>query len=284
MRLSSFQCSLIFLITQISIYITCSSSSSVQEWNDEKDLGKFDETGPQNHRLFLFYAEWCGACKRYKPKFLQLAPKLIQLSPINLEIIQINLDNAPRIGSRFRISHLPAVYHQIDGEFRKVDGFQIEGKLEKYFEGKGWVGAPSMSPLSPPRGSNPTGGAPSKKSEKFSIDGLVQNLGISLPVFVLLSSTVLLLIALFSVWCIWLYTDYKLNAHKFTEEAIKERIKILRKLPEFEAEFYDSESEFDKEDSGEESDTESEVEEKDESKNERAPLRGRRSSLKNRLK
>lgn len=242
-------------------------------------MQRVDESSPEINRVYLFYADWCGACRRFKPKFIQVAPKLIQLSPMNLEIIQINLDKAPRLASRFRVSHLPTVFHQIGEEFRKLDTFQ--NNLEEYFEKRIWMGTPSMGPLSQARGAPVQGST--KKSEKFTLTKFVDDLGISLPVFILLSSTILLFVTLFLIWCIWLYTDYKLNAHNFTEEGVKERIKILRTLPEFEGEFEASESEFEKEDSGEESDTEQSEGEAEEF-NERAPLRGRRSSLKNRLK
>lgn len=261
---------LIFFFVTVSVSV--SASNSIQDWTDDQ-LFRVDEVAPEINRLFLFYADWCSACRRYKPSFIKSVPKLIQLSPDNLEIIQINLDKAPKLGSRFRVSHLPTVYHQIGGEFRKLDTFQ--SKLEEYFDKKVWIGTPSMGPLSPPRGTGPTG-APGKNSKQFTISKFVEDLGVSLPLFILLSSSILLFITLFLIWCIWLYTDYKLNSHNFTDEAIKERIKILRKLPEFEGEFDASESEFEKEDSGEESDTESDIDD------EREPLRGRR--IKNKLK
>lgn len=248
-----------------------SASNVINEWTDDQ-LTRLDESGPEINRLFLIYADWCGACRRYKPKLHQIAPKLVQLSPSPLEIIQINLDKAPLIGSRLRISHLPSLFHQIDGEFRKLDTFKES--LDKYFEEKLWIGSPSMGPLSPPRGRSPTG-APNKKSSS-SITEYIENLGVSVPVFVLLSSTFLLFISLFVIWCVWLYTDYKLNAHNFTDEAIKERIKFLRTQPEFRDEF--DVSDFEEK----ESDTETESE--PETSDETAPLRGRRSSIKNRLK
>ena len=167
----------------------------------------------------------------------------------------------------------------MNGEFRKIDAYREN--LDNYFKDKAWSEIPSMGPLSPSRNKSSTGakGAPSKKSSSTIID-FIESLGISVSSFILLSSTCLLFIAFFVIWCVWLYTDYKLNAHNFTEEAIKERIKFLKTQPEFRDQFDLSELE-EKDDSGEESDTETEPET---GNDESAPLRGRRSSIKNRLK
>lgn len=264
---------MLFLTIFHFLFSVICASNVIKEWTDQQ-INLLDETGTHINRLYLIYADWCGACRRYKPKLNEITPKLVQLSPSPLEIIHINLDKSPLIGSRFRISHLPTVFHQIDGEFRKLDTFKE--KLDKYFETKAWIGTPTMGPLSPPRGKTPPG-APRKRSN--TITEYIENLGVSVPVFVLLSSSLLLFLTLFVIWCVWLYTDYKLNAHNFTDEAIKERIKFLRTQPEFRDEFDLSELE-EKDDSGEESDTETEPETSDEA----APLRGRRSSIKNRLK
>lgn len=245
------------------------SSSNVHEWTDDH-LSRVDEFAPEINRLYLFYADWCGACRRYKPKFLESADKIFKINQ-DVQIIKINLDKAPQLGSRFRISHLPSVFHQTGEEFRKIDVFQ--NNLETFIERKAWIGSVTMGPLSPPRGR--TEATKRGKKGAFSIFKFIEDSGVSIPVFFVLVSSILLFITLFFIWCIWLYTDYKLNSHNFTEEAIKERIKFLRTQPEFAGEF-DSEMEEDKEDSGEESDTETE--------SETVPLRGRRSSLKNRLK
>jgi len=191
----------------------------------------------------------------------------------DVQIIKINLDKAPQLGSRFRISHLPSVFHQAGEEFRKVDVFQ--SNLETFIGRRAWSGSPTMGPLSPPRGRT----EPTKRGKKgpLSIQKYIEDSGVSMPVFIILTSSVLLFITLFVIWCIWLYTDYKLNSHNFTEEAIKERIKFLRTQPEFEGEF---DSEVTEDDSGDESDKNdcSEID------GETVPLRGRRSSIKNRLK
>lgn len=262
----------LFLWCLLSLYLLSSSTSTViREWTDA-ELELADETASVN-RLFLFYADWCSACRRIKPKFIGVAPKLSQLEP-SLEIIQVNLEKAPLLASRFRVSHLPSLFHQIDGQFWKVDTFR--DKLEKYFEGAVWKTAPHMGPLSPAKVGKAAGNA--RNHANFNIFKAIEDSGVSLPVFVILIATILLFIVLFIIWGIWLYTDYKLNAHNFTEEAIKERIKVLRKHPDFEGEFLtESGSEEEKDDSGNESDSE-------ENAAENVPLRGRRSSLKNRLK
>ena len=276
---------------------TCSSGIAVQDWTDE-DLLRIDTATPNTHRIILFYADWCGACRRYKPKFAKTVPKLPALSPYPLEIIQIDLDKGAGLGSRFRISHLPSLFHQSaeDGKFRKIDGFKED--LEGYFGGKLWGGVNPMGALNPPR--NKKVDSKSSSNPKFNLIKSIQDTGIPIPLFVLLFSTLLLFIVFFFIWCIWLYTDNKLNAHNFTDEAVKERIKFLRTLPEFEEEFEEDV------DSGEESDTESEVEsgsgsgsgsgsesesgsgsesgESRENKTETVSLRGRRLGIKNRLK
>lgn len=269
---------LLLLVIPFLSLVSAASSANIQEWTDDQ-LDRVDEFAPEINRLYLFYADWCGACRRFKPKFLESAEKIFKINQ-DVQVIKINLDKAPQLGSRFRISHLPTVFHQLGEEFRKVDVFQ--NNLETFIERKAWIGSATMGPLSPPRGRT----GPTKRGQKggvFSIKKFIEDSGVSFPIFVVLVSSILLFITLFIIWCIWLYTDYKLNSHNFTEEAIKERIKFLRTQPEFAGEFDSEFSEADdeaKEDSGEESDTETEAE----AESETAPLRGRRSSLKNRLK
>ena len=251
------------------VTLVSTAASNVQEWTDEQ-LERVDEFGPEINRFYLFYADWCGACRRYKPKFMESAENIFKLNQ-DIQFIKINLDKAAQLGSRFRISHLPTVFHQVGEEFRKVDVFQ--NNLETFVERKAWIGSPTMGPLNPPRGRT----EPTRRGKKgsFSMQKYIEDLGVSMSVFIMLISSLLLFITLFIIWCIWLYTNYKLNSHNFTEEAIKERIKFLRTQPEFAGEF-DSEFTENEADSGEESDTETE--------SETVPLRGRRGNLKNRIK
>ena len=269
---------IIFSLLNLNLSSATNPLNLVKEWTDA-DMNLLDETGASINRLFLFYADWCSACRRYKPQFHKFAPKL----PPSVEIIQINLDKAPLLGSRFRISHLPSLFHQLDADFRKADTFQ--GNLDKYFEAEAWQGVATMGPLSPPKIRKYESSSHPKTLS--SIYKSIERLGVSVSTFVILFSTLLLFIAFFIIWCIWLYTDYKLNSHNFTKEAVKERIKFLRQQPQYRDEFGEDEL-SEKDDNGNESDSESESEsESSEDENEiseTAPLRGRRSSLKNRLK
>ena len=94
------------------------------------------------------------------------------------------------------------------------------------------------------------------RAQKFNITQWIESQGVSLSTFVILVSMLALMVILFVIWMVWLYTDYKLNGHRLTEDAIQERLRLLRKL---ENEKYgkdrDSSSE---EDSGNESDDETE--------------------------
>ena len=278
------------LLASILFALLAAENILIQKWTD-KQLEKLDENGSEINRIYLIYADWCGACRRYKPKFEKIVNDL--LNPAsgsrvpNLEAIQINLDKASLISSRFRVSHLPSVYHQIGGEFRKLDAFK--DKLDVYFKDKLWLQTPSMGPLSPPRGKGAPK-APVKANDNFSYKKYIEEeLKVSVPVFILLTGTTLMLIVMFIIWCIWLYTDYKLNAHNFTEEGVRKRIKELRKHPDFKDQFYFS----DKDDSGEESDTENDNEKNEPETDsddfneigENTPLQKKRpSSIKDRLK
>lgn len=70
-------------------------------------------------------------------------------------------------------------------------------------------------------------------------------------------SMLAMIVVLFAIWIVWLYTDYKLNGHRLTEEAVQERIRLLRRM-ENEEFGKDRDSEED-EDNGNESDKESEA-------------------------
>lgn len=79
-----------------------------------------------------------------------------------------------------------------------------------------------------------------------------------MPAFIMAVSMMAMIVVLFAIWIVWLYTDYKLNGHRLTEEAVKERVRLLRKM-ENEEFGKDHDSDEEDEDSGNESDSESEA-------------------------
>lgn len=96
------------------------------------------------------------------------------------------------------------------------------------------------------------------RAGSFNLVKWVESKGVSMPAFIMAVSMMAMIVVLFAIWIVWLYTDYKLNGHRLTEEAVKERIRLLRKM-ENEEFGKDHDSDEEDEDSGNESDSESEA-------------------------
>lgn len=109
------------------------------------------------------------------------------------------------------------------------------------------------------------------KAHKFKLTEWIESQGVSAPSFFLAVALLVLMVLLFIIWLVWLYTDYKLNGHRLTEEAIQERLRLLRKL---ENEQYGKDRDSSSDDSGNES---------DDDEDENAPLSNRRTNLRSRM-
>ncbi len=80
---------------------------TIVDWTDS-DLASF-EGRSKIDRFYFFHADWCGACRRFKPEFESALTDVFAKYP-KLEVIRINLDKAPLLSKGFKLSHLPSVF------------------------------------------------------------------------------------------------------------------------------------------------------------------------------
>ena len=79
----------------------------IVDWTDS-DMATFDNRSLTD-RFYLFYADWCGACRRFKPEFETSLNEVFGKYP-ELEVIRVNLDKAPLLSKNFKVAHLPTVF------------------------------------------------------------------------------------------------------------------------------------------------------------------------------
>lgn len=84
------------------------ASAAIKDWTDS-DLQDFESRPMNADRLYLFYADWCSACRNFKPVFEKKIAEVRSKIP-ELEVIRVNLDAAPLLSRKFKISHLPTVF------------------------------------------------------------------------------------------------------------------------------------------------------------------------------
>lgn len=93
------------------------------EWSDvESDVvhlttATFDDyLKSEPSALVMFYAPWCGHCKRMKPEYTAAATKLKELA-IKGKLIAVDAQKESGLGSRFGIRGYPTVKYFKNGEF-----------------------------------------------------------------------------------------------------------------------------------------------------------------------
>lgn len=95
------------LFTWLCLLVSVVYAGAVIDWSDS-DIAAF-ESRPVGDRFYLFYADWCGACRRFKPEFESAVKNVLDKYP-KLEVIRVNLDKAPLLSKTFKISHLPTLF------------------------------------------------------------------------------------------------------------------------------------------------------------------------------
>ena len=81
--------------------------TEIVDWTDA-DLASFESRSSAD-RFYLFYADWCGACKRFKPEFEAALEQVFKNHP-QLQVIRVNLDKAPIFSKTLKVSHLPSLF------------------------------------------------------------------------------------------------------------------------------------------------------------------------------
>ena len=83
--------------------------------------------------LVMFYAPWCGHCKRMKPEYNSAASKLKQLG-IKGKLVAVDAQKEPSLGTRFNIRGYPSVKYFKNGEVAFDVSLREEGPIVEFMK------------------------------------------------------------------------------------------------------------------------------------------------------
>lgn len=111
---------ILFICLGISIYI-----QSRRRVRFNQQLNKYHEAFESSPAasLKIFYAEWCGHCKKFKPIYEDELPKLIKEHEINCTIDDIDADKNEELVKKYGVKGFPTVILELaDGTKIPYDG------------------------------------------------------------------------------------------------------------------------------------------------------------------
>jgi thioredoxin 1 len=77
-----------------------------------------------------FYADWCGPCKKYAPKFIELAEEFSSMT-----FVKVNTEEHEALQQKYDVSSLPTTLVLVNGKVvDRVEGFclkTIRAMIEK---------------------------------------------------------------------------------------------------------------------------------------------------------
>jgi len=188
-------------------------------WSEEESLVEHltDETfkpflKKKKHVLVMFYAPWCGHCKRAKPEFAGAAAEFEDNSKVEFAAVDCTLHQA--VCSTFEVRGYPTIkyFHYLNKEKKDYEG----GRLKKDFVNF------MTDPLSPFAGQPPP--PPSPEDEWKDLDGSIflKHLNMAeFDEFLRYKDTVLVMF--YAPWCGHckrMKPDYAAAAKQLTEEKI----------------------------------------------------------------
>ncbi len=121
---------LIFCVILIHIFLNDFLNNKNYIYNNEDFT---DDSFKKNNKtiVYLFYADWCGHCKHYKPIFNKFKNTIKNNS--NIQIIEINADDdipgKEELYNKYNIDGFPTTVIHKNNSFKKLVGDQTIGKL-----------------------------------------------------------------------------------------------------------------------------------------------------------
>ena len=91
--------------------------SNVENFNDEDQQKEHFYGGDvSNAKLKLFYADWCGHCKRFKPVFDGELKQLVSSSNIPVKLEAVDCDRNPQMASKYNVSGFPTLILEVNNK------------------------------------------------------------------------------------------------------------------------------------------------------------------------
>jgi len=96
---------------------------------DEPETAPFEPGTETQYVVYDFWAEWCGPCKVFAPKFEKLEAKYTRP---NVTFKKVNVEEDPATAEKFDIHSIPTVVVTADGkEISRIRGGVTEAQLKK---------------------------------------------------------------------------------------------------------------------------------------------------------
>ncbi|KAI8072843.1 thioredoxin-like protein [Gongronella butleri] len=91
----------------------------------------------QDQWVLEFYADWCGYCSRFRPKYEAIERQARDFStPVYFGAI--NVDKNPRLAARFFVSRLPTLVHVFDKQVRVLTIPSPPSQLAQFLQEEQW--------------------------------------------------------------------------------------------------------------------------------------------------
>lgn len=92
--------------------------------------------GGSDKQLVLYYADWCGHCKTFKPKWDEFAAKYdgAQVGDYKVSVTKVDCEAQPELAKGVDIQGYPTVVMYKDGEKIVYNGERTTAGLEQFLQ------------------------------------------------------------------------------------------------------------------------------------------------------
>ena len=87
-----------------------------------------------NAKLKLFYADWCGHCRNFKPIFDEELKDLVKSLNIPVTLEAIDCDNNPDAANKYNVSGFPTLILEVNNKRINYDGERIAENIKEFIK------------------------------------------------------------------------------------------------------------------------------------------------------